>query len=481
MSAPGQITRDPGPGDGAGRRFLFLTIQGRESVFYGRVGRELRLRGHDVLHVTVSRRSAHELNAAGERAHCLGDLLTAVPDDDPNAAASRIESRYGLPAIRDVWVADPACERWPEDRSLKWTVRHFAALERLFDRERPQVVIPEVGREVMRTVAHLIAVNRNVPVLFLMYTVFPQPLRLYADTMHAPIVPPGEVRELNSAERDEIETFISEYRERAEPIRKHRRIETSLSRVPEALAHVRDRLGIDRDNPYLRPAGWAASEIREVARRVVAPVLYSRPGRDRQFVYFPLHVTDDYKIKRLIPHCVDQASIVEQIADSLPHGYDLVLKEHPMSVGRNRLSLLRRLTRRRNVRILHPRTNSHELIDAAAAVAVISSTVGLEALMYNKPVLTLGQPFYAGYGVTVDVDSFREIRSAVPALLEFRPERELILRLLHASMRRCYPGAPVLVDESNNNVIALAGSLERAARDGVPGTYRTPETVQVTT
>jgi hypothetical protein len=70
----------------------------------------------------------------------------------------------------------------------------------------------------------------------------------------------------------------------------------------------------------------------------------------------------------------------------------------------------------------------------------------------------------------MDVDSFREIRDKVPTLLDFRPEREEILRFLHAAMRRCYPGAPVLVDSSDTNALALAESLDSAARGnlGVP-------------
>ena len=135
-----------------------------------------------------------------------------------------------------------------------------------------------------------------------------------------------------------------------------------------------------------------------------------------------------------------------------------------MSVGRNSLGMLRRLARIENVRLLDPHTSSHELIQRSEGIVVISSTVGLEALMYAKPVLTLGQPFYSGYGVTLDVDSFREIRDQVPALLEFRPERERILQFLHAAMRRCYPGAPVLVDSSDANALALADSLDSAAR-----------------
>jgi capsule polysaccharide export protein KpsC/LpsZ len=98
----------------------------------------------------------------------------------------------------------------------------------------------------------------------------------------------------------------------------------------------------------------------------------------------------------------------------------------------------------------------------AEAIAVISSTVGLEALLYGRPVLTLGQPFYSGYGVTLDVDSFREIREAVPALLRFTPDRERTLRFLVAAMRACYPGKPVLVDDSDANAAALAASLDAA-------------------
>ena len=70
-----------------------------------------------------------------------------------------------------------------------------------------------------------------------------------------------------------------------------------------------------------------------------------------------------------------------------------------MSVGRNSISLLRRLRRRHNVRLAQPYASSHDLIRDSAAVAVISSTVGLEALLYEKPVLNVWLP------VTYDSDA----------------------------------------------------------------------------
>lgn len=88
--------------------------------------------------------------------------------------------------------------------------------------------------------------------------------------------------------------------------------------------------------------------------------------------------------------------------------------------------------------------------------------------------LTLGQPFYSGYSVTIDVYSFREIREAVPDVLGFSPDRERILRFLGAGMRACYPGRPMLVDNpdvSDHNARTLAGSLDAAVR-GAPGAGR---------
>ena len=126
------------------------------------------------------------------------------------------------------------------------------------------------------------------------------------------------------------------------------------------------------------------------------------------------------------------------------------------------------------MRLVSPHTSSHELIERAEAIAVISSTVGLEALLYDKPVLTLGRPYYGGFGVTLDVDSFAEIRERVPALLRFRPDPERIRRFLHLCIRHCHPGQPLLVDRSEANALVVADTLERVAQSVAPGDARRP-------
>jgi hypothetical protein len=97
-------------------------------------------------------------------------------------------------------------------------------------------------------------------------------------------------------------------------------------------------------------------------------------------------------------------------------------------------------------------------------VAVISSTTGLEALLHRKPVLTLGAPYYAGFGVTVDRDGLDGLEDALAETLAFEPDPERIDAFLHAAWRSCYDGAPVLVDDSDANAELLARSLDAAAR-----------------
>lgn len=454
-------------------RYLFTSLHNREPDFYGRVGAELERLGHETRHVVVSRAGSRLQRERGLVSYCLMDEIRALPEPaDLAAEVERIEREYELVSLRDVYRTDRVSDGLTEEQAVRRAVDHFRALERLFDETRPDVLVPEVGNETIRVVAHHIGLRRGIPVLFLLYTIFPDPLRLYVDTLHAPIAPPEELRELSPAEVERVEAFRRSFTERAKPIREYRRWRIERRRVGLFAGHVHRKLTEDRDNDYLHPFGLLWTNVSETARaRAMRPFYDSldsvAEAGARPYVYFPLHVTDDYKIKKVIPHCVDQAAIVEQVADALPQGYDLVLKEHPMSVGRNSVALLRRLRKRRNVRLVEPHASTHELIRRAEAVAVISSTVGLEALLYEKPVLTLGEPFYAGYGVTLDLDSFAGIREGVPALLRFRPDPDRIRSFLHAAMERCYPGAPALVDFSDENARRLARTLAEVGTEVV--------------
>jgi capsular polysaccharide export protein len=82
----------------------------------------------------------------------------------------------------------------------------------------------------------------------------------------------------------------------------------------------------------------------------------------------------------------------------------VVLKVHPDVIAGRKRAHFDALPPGAASRVTLLATNAHApgLIEPASAVYVVTSQMGFEALMWNKPVRTFGMPFYAGWGLTAD-------------------------------------------------------------------------------
>ncbi|WP_298832084.1 capsular polysaccharide biosynthesis protein [uncultured Piscinibacter sp.] len=95
--------------------------------------------------------------------------------------------------------------------------------------------------------------------------------------------------------------------------------------------------------------------------------------------------------------------MLEAALDEHP-GLPVVLKVHPDVVEGRKRAHFGALTPGQASRVTLLATNAHPpaLLEAAAAVYVVTSQMGFEALMWRKPVRCFGMPFYAGWGLTGD-------------------------------------------------------------------------------
>lgn len=82
----------------------------------------------------------------------------------------------------------------------------------------------------------------------------------------------------------------------------------------------------------------------------------------------------------------------------------IILKLHPDVLAGRKRGHFERLTRAQTARMTVLRTDTHPaaLIEHAAMIYVVTSQMGLEGLLWGKPVRTFGMPFYAGWGLTLD-------------------------------------------------------------------------------
>ena len=248
-------------------RFLFVTLGHVESDFYGGVGGSLRKAGHEVAHVTFSRHAAGRLARKGQTAWCLPDRMLELGSDIAvPREVERIVREYEVPTFRDIYRTDFVCDGRQEAWCVERTVRHMLAMEEIFEEWRPDIVIPEVGNETLRNAARLVGVRRGIPILFLFYTIFPDPLRVYVDTMHAPIADQDDLRPLSAEREAEVEAFIAEFTRKRRPIREPRESNVTVHRSRMFARHLAVKALWDRDNDYLIPFHWLAGRIRERVR-----------------------------------------------------------------------------------------------------------------------------------------------------------------------------------------------------------------------
>jgi hypothetical protein len=105
----------------------------------------------------------------------------------------------------------------------------------------------------------------------------------------------------------------------------------------------------------------------------------------------------------------------------------LLIKEHPLDESRSLFWNLYKQNNKNNVRWTIQ--SSKQLISISDGIITINSTVGIDALMRNKPVLCLGDSCYRHDGITVpcsELFSAESISAALEQLVIFRPDHRTV-------------------------------------------------------
>lgn len=195
-----------------------------------------------------------------------------------------------------------------------------------------------------------------------------------------------------------------------------------------------------------------------------ARMLYERPPGGEDYYFFPLHIADDSAITVRAPQFQRQQELVRFISERvLPVGTKLYVKPHPAALHAYPYAVLSEIASTPNVRLIDPRIVAHDLIRESRALIVINSTAGFEALLYGKPVVSVGNVFYRGFGLTTDVGAVSELPQAVVRAVRNPPDMERTYQFLHACHEATYPGA-LTTNTPENVALQTAAVLEKARK-----------------
>ena len=185
-----------------------------------------------------------------------------------------------------------------------------------------------------------------------------------------------------------------------------------------------------RDHIYLDSKGVnGGSTLCHACPQTVSPALsafkrdYRTKTIDRQpkTVLVPLQLEDDTSIVNYSPHFKTMNDFMRYVSEWVPEEYEMVCKVHPMNPSTHWMQAPKRF------RVV--RDNLDHWLATCTFMVAINSTVVLEALVYDMPVIAFGQGVFTGNNVVTEAvpgDEFAEPEAKnTDAFLSMLIERQI--------------------------------------------------------
>lgn len=171
---------------------------------------------------------------------------------------------------------------------------------------------------------------------------------------------------------------------------------------------------------------------------------YVKPNdlSNKEYAFLPLHTEPEVSLLVYAKPFVNQIEVVRYVASNLPIGMKLVVKEHPWMIGKRKINSYKKLLNIPNVLISSPEVTTKEWIDKSKFVSIISSSVGQEAVLMGKPVLTFGNctinilPDY----MVKNAKSLLNLGNDINALIKnYKSDKKILIRYLASIKQSTYP------------------------------------------
>lgn len=367
-------------------------------------------------------------------------------------------------------------------------IQYYSIIDKIFKENSVSCVVQELGGFVAPQLLYYLSRYHNVNHIFVEPAMFPKRVVFTLNRLFADIDGYADSVLDDGLNRD-VEALVKRYMDNKIVVipKKDRHFFQDMTlkrifsldnfqRLTRKLYH---KYIIGREEEYNAISWYIVYHFMKLFRRKILKRYYSDSVAGEKYIYFPFHVPLDVQLTVRCPEFLNQEALVEQIAASIPDGYMLYIKEHPAAIGGHSLDEVKRLTALKNVRLLHPRNNSYDIIKNASCVITINSKVGFEAIMQGKPVVVLGKTFYRGKGVTVDVDNISGVADALAHAVRASVNKDKREGFLSKAFAWSYPGE--LYENSAGNVenfyqslksfLTVSGALEgktKIAKEVVP-------------
>ncbi len=180
---------------------------------------------------------------------------------------------------------------------------------------------------------------------------------------------------------------------------------------------------------------------------------------DTPYIFVPLQVPDDSQMILFAGWVGSVAGFIAALADAstaLPDGWHLRLKEHPSA--KQPLTAQIDAAIASGARMVRDnQTDSFTQLAGARAVLTVNSSMGLQAMFWDKPVITTGRSFFALPGLTCHADSDLALQRTLETATGIPFDQDLRARFLTWLATRYY--IPQTDDAAARIAARLKGDL----------------------
>jgi hypothetical protein len=451
----------------------------RNTPFYCELGAELKKRGYSFACITTSRFADKLVASYGHTYFNLRDMIDALKSRRERIPyldeARRIEQKYGI-SIKNYCLAEALLimPHAKNDKQLyEEVIEDFILVEDFFDDHDVGCFIQNQGGEIIRRALSQVGRHRDIPSVWINWS----PIRGYMSLHSSELDVWDDLKEIKSFKdltKEEIsnaETYLTSFRNNREMYLHPRqpRVWTNPLRILRPFQELYRKYRVNEGQEPRRILRHYFLSLRMRLKKLLYDIFLPRNmDRGEEFFFLPLHLPSESQLTVRAPHCLDQEAIVDIVARSLPSGYKLYVKEHPNHIGVVPLKAIRQISKMKDVVLLHPQTHSHQLIQKSSGIVVINSTVGFESILYQKPVVVLGRPFYSGLGLTIDVGDYFHLPEALREAIRLKEiPHEPAVTFISAVLKASYEGG--YGDSSQQNIKAVVDSILSFRRIGERG------------
>ena len=161
----------------------------------------------------------------------------------------------------------------------------------------------------------------------------------------------------------------------------------------------------------------------------------------KPFIFFPLHLEQEMSLLIRAPFYTNQLEIIKNLVKSLPIGYELYVKEHPLMYVRSwrKISIYKEIMNLPNVRLIHPSVDSNELLEKCSLVVTISGTASLDAGFFQKPAIVFSKrsdmPILSHMHL---LQNFEEIPSLIKKLVNSKCDNDEYFQYIDFLKKNCF-------------------------------------------